>query len=70
MDDFFTARFNGVLKEYNVNQTLLAKAINVSKQCITDYKKGLSYPSIKTLQLLCKELNVPSDYLLGLSDTY
>ncbi len=49
-------------------QVEIAKAINVSKQCVTDYKTGKSVPSIETLYLLCQYLEVSADYLLGLSD--
>ena len=49
-----------------VKQTELAKAANVSKQCISDYKSGKSVPSIDTLYLLCQYLDVSADYLLGL----
>ncbi len=50
----------------NVKQTELAVAANVSKQCISDYKSGKSVPSIDTLYLLCKYLDVSADYLLGI----
>lgn len=46
----------------------MARAANVSKQCISDYKKGKSLPSIDTLYLICKYLDVSADYLLGLED--
>ena len=62
----FTERFNEVLGYSYVKQTALAKAANVSKQCISDYKSGKSVPSIDTLYLICKFLDVSADYLLGL----
>lgn len=62
----FTERFNAVLGYSYVKQTELAKAANVSKQCISDYKSGKSVPSIDTLYLICKFLDVSADYLLGL----
>ncbi len=64
----FRERFNECLKYANVKQTDLAKIANVSKQCISDYKSGKSEPSIDTLFLLCKALDVSADYLLGLED--
>lgn len=64
----FTERFNDCLKYSNVKQTELASAVKVSKQCISDYKSGKSVPSIETLFLICRYLDVSSDYLLGLSD--
>ncbi len=64
----FTQRFNEVLKYSDIKQTSLAKAANVSKQCISDYKAGKSVPSIDTLYLICKYLDISADYLLGLED--
>ncbi len=64
----FTERFNEILKISGKTQVEIAKAIHVTKQCVTDYKTGKSVPSIETLYLLCKFLEVSADYLLGLSD--
>lgn len=64
----FTQRFTEVLKQSNVSQVELANSIGISKQCISDFKSGKSFPSIHTLFLICKELNVSADYLLGLTD--
>lgn len=64
----FTQRFNEILKYSDVKQTTLAKAANVSKQCISDYKAGKSVPSLDTLYLICKYLDISADYLLGLED--
>lgn len=49
-------------------QTDLAQKAGVVKACITDYKKGKSFPSIQTLRLLCEALEVSADYLLGLEN--
>lgn len=64
----FTERFNEVLRYSNIKQTALAKAANVSKQCISDYKAGKSVPGLDTLYLMCKYLDISADYLLGLED--
>lgn len=64
----FQRRFNECLKYSKAKQTEIAQAANVSKQCISDYKSGKSVPSIDTLYLLCKFLDVSADYLLGLTD--
>ncbi len=62
----FCERLNECLKYSDVKQTDLAKAAGVSKQCISDYKSGKSLPGVETLYLICKFLDVSSDYLLGL----
>ena len=64
----FQERFTECLQYSLVKQVDLAKAANVSKQCVTDYKRGKSVPSIDTLYLICKFLDVSADYLLGLED--
>lgn len=64
----FQKRFVELLKYSEIKQTDIAKAVNVSKQCISDYKSGKSVPSIDTLFLICKYLDVSADYLLGLQD--
>ena len=66
----FKERFNEILKSCRKSQVDIAKAANVSKQCISDYKAGKSVPSIETLFLICEFLDVSADYILGLSDNY
>lgn len=66
----FTERFNELLQISEKTQVEVAKEINVSKQCVTDYKSGKSFPSLETLCLICRCLDVTADYLLGLSDEY
>lgn len=64
----YQERFNECLKYAHVKQSDLAAAAGVTKQCISDYKYGRSVPSIDTLYLICKYLDVSADYLLGLTD--
>lgn len=64
----FTKRFNEILKQSGKTQVEIAKALNITKQCVNDYKTGKSVPSIETLYYLCLYLDVSADYLLGLSD--
>lgn len=64
----FTERFNEILIQSGKTQVEIARALNVTKQCINDYKVGKSVPSIETLFALCKYLEISADYLLGLTD--
>ena len=66
----FTERFNELLKISGKTKVEIAKEINVSKQCVTDYKSGKSFPSLETLCLICKALETSADYLLGITDEY
>ncbi len=68
MEDIFTIKFNEVLANLKVNQRELADSIGISKQCISDFKSGKSFPSIHTLRLICKSLDISADYLLGLKN--
>lgn len=69
MEDF-NKRLAEAIKESGKKQTVIAKEAGVSKQCISDFKAGKSYPSLQTLALLCRSLDVSSDYLLGLNDYF
>ena len=64
----FTKRFNEVLAQSGKTQVEIAKAMNITKQCVNDYKTGKSVPSLETLYSLCKYLDVSADYLLGLTE--
>lgn len=64
----FTERFNEILKNSGAKQTDLAKYCNVTRQSVSDFKKGKSVPSIETLYYICKFFDCSADYLLGLSD--
>ena len=68
MEDIFTQRFNEALIMTKNSQVQIAQSANVSKQCISDYKSGRAFPSIQTLRLLCKSLDVSADFLLGLEE--
>ena len=68
----FKDRFNELLeiekRTGGKTQVDIANAIHVKKQCVSDYKSGKSVPSIETLYLLCKYLDVSADWILGLDD--
>ena len=68
METKFQLRFTECLRYAEIKQTELARAVGVSKQCISDYKAGKSQPSLDTLFLICRYLDVSADFLLGLTD--
>lgn len=68
MEEIFTLRFREELKNSGIKQNELAKQIGISKQCVSDFKSGRAFPSIQTLTLICKHLDVSADYLLGLDN--
>ena len=64
----FKERINEVLDENNLSQSALALKIYMSQSVVNNYCTGKREPSLDVLILICKELNVSADYLLGLVD--
>ena len=64
----FKERFNECLKFSNLSQEEFARKMNMSQSVISNYCTGKRLPSLDTLMLICKILQVSSDYLLGLVD--
>lgn len=66
----FTRVFASILENEHLNQTELARSLHVSKQAITNLKKGISFPSLELLCAIAGYFNVSTDYLLGLEDEF
>ena len=64
----FTKRFNEAIKNSGVTQAELATYTGVSRQLITEFKKGRAYPSLEVFYKICKYLDESADYLLGLEE--
>ena len=64
----FCERFSLELKSNGVSQKELAQKLNVDPSNITNWKKGLNFPSLEIFYQLCQVLDVSADYLLGLVD--
>ena len=54
---------------YKLKQVEMAKALGVSKQCVSNWENDNVLPSIEMLVKIAKFFNVSSDYLLGLDDS-
>ena len=52
-------------KEKNLTQKQLAEKINITDKAISKWERGLSFPDITMLNVLCKELNVSVEELLN-----
>lgn len=65
----FTERFNEALKNSGKSQAELASYTGVSRQLITEFKKGRAYPSLEVFYKICEFLDESSDDLLGLEET-
>jgi transcriptional regulator with XRE-family HTH domain len=57
-----------IRKEKNLSQLTVAKAINVTVSCYSNYEQGIREPNIEMIIKLCKFFDVSSDFLLGLSE--
>lgn len=66
----FTRVFAALIEINRLSQTELARSLNVSKQAITNLKKGTSYPSLELLCAIAEYFDVSTDYLLGLEDEF
>ena len=64
----FCERFILELNTNGMSQKELAQKLNVDASNITNWKKGLNFPSLEIFYRLCQVLDVSADYLLGLVD--
>ena len=53
---------------YNLSQVDLAKALGVSKQCVSNWENDNIQPSIEMLVKLANFFHVKTDYILGLDE--
>ena len=58
------------IKQSNLTLTEIAKRIGVSQPTVSQYLSGRAMPALDTFARLCQVLDVPPDYLLGISDTF
>ena len=69
-DKMFAERLKEVRIERGLRQNEVADGINITSRAICYYEAGTREPSLDLLTKLCKFLDVPADYLLGLTDSY
>lgn len=61
-------RIKELRKAFGISQVELAKALNVSKQCVSNWENDNVLPSIDMLVKLAEYFNVTTDYLLCLEN--
>lgn len=66
--DVFGERIKEIRKLGGVTQAELAQAVGVSPQVISNWERGYTQPNKDELYLLAKNLDIGSDYLVGLVD--
>lgn len=68
-NDPLPKRLRDLIKERNITQDELSKAVGVSRGSIGQYANGDSTPKYDALIAIAKYFNTSTDYLLGLSDS-
>ncbi|MBQ8685778.1 MAG: helix-turn-helix transcriptional regulator [Clostridia bacterium] len=68
MYEIIKARLSEELKHCPFTKTEMAKRVGVSPEMITQYITTKKLPKLDTFAKLCKELDLPATYILGLSD--
>lgn len=63
------SRLRQIMDEQGVTQATLAKETGVTRQTISQYMDGSVLPNAEKISKICVYLNVPSDYLLGFTDS-
>ena len=67
MTQDFGANLKLLRKLYGYTQEDLAKAINTSRSCISNYESGRRLPDSTTLSLIANVFDISTDYMLGRS---
>ncbi len=57
-----------ILAENGLTQTAFAKKVGIKQSQVSEWLKGKAKPGYDMLKQISISLNIPSDYLLGLSD--
>ena len=58
-------RIKELRNSLNLTQVELAKSLNVTKQCVSNWENDNIQPSVDMLLKIAKYFNVSTDYLLG-----
>lgn len=58
------------IESSGLSQKEIARQIGVSAQTVSKYMRENVFPALDTFAKLCKCLDVPADYILGISDYF
>ncbi len=64
--DTIKKRLSEEIKNSGLTTVEIAKRVGVSPEMITQYVTTSKLPKLDTFAILCKELDLSSDYILGL----
>ncbi len=68
MYEIIKERLQEELKNSNLTTVEIAQRVGVSPEMITQYMTTSKLPKLDTFARLCKELDLPAAYILGLTD--
>ncbi len=68
MNNKLPERLNELLRDRNISQRKLAKAIEVTSATVSAWCRGIKQPTADNILALSKFFGVSADYLLGLTD--
>lgn len=64
--DIFALRLRCAREAKGYSRVLLSELCGLRSRAVSDYESGLYAPNVRVLFLLARQLDVTSDYLLGL----
>ena len=65
MKENISSRLKDLRREFNISQSSLAKAINVTQKAIDFWEKGINEPKATYIIRLATFFSVTTDYMLG-----
>lgn len=68
MNKSFGEKIKFLRLEKSINQTMLAKELNVTKATVSHWETHMQEPDFDTLVKIAKYFQVTTDFLLGLED--
>lgn len=68
MYEIIKQRLREELKNCPLTTTEISRRVGVSPEMITQYMTTKKLPKLDTFAKLCKELDLPATYILGLTD--
>ncbi len=68
MENIFSERLDELMEERNLSSLALSQKIGIADTTILRWRKGLMYPTVDKLVILCDFFGVTPNYLLGYED--
>jgi len=70
MEENFSEILKEFLQENNIRQNEFAEKIGVKSSQVSEWLRGKASPGYYNLRAMAKAYGIPSDYFLGLCDSY